>query len=839
MFPNSFETRFFKKMSAGKRKMTDITHAWERFKHAESVIAKSYEALEKLEDMRSNKDYDESILNDTDVAGCKKAARKKVKLLLKQHEKCIKDSEKEMDTHIGVLTKHAGFSMSAYIAKRSLEDANDGALKDWKSKCDQYLEQKRPCTVQRGHITETVPWSGSDLTRSAFADKEEAEEAEVDVLDDTGVPLKHDIADKLNYYKEGDDADDKEEPSFQVTSGALQIGHFRLHPAMATQLKSHQTEAVKKIITVLGIKQKSGFLLAHSMGLGKTFTTIAAIQLLAASCPELRVIITCPKTVCTSWHGELYKWNSCITFKFFTDEKQRDIDLWKMNGGLIVMGNENFRTQQFEQSLDPDLLVVDEAHNLKNVETRLYVTIDKCPCRKLLISGTPLQNNLMEYHNMISLINPALFDAANFKKQFLVPIERGAMSDASDVEIMASRKAIKVFGLHTDQCIDRRSTEALKDSLPPMHDFKLTYKVPGIKDITSNSSFADTQNTINFTHGHKMIKACALIDAIIRQTSDSILVFSKRVDVIEKLQDLRGGNIMFGKTEDKVREQLVGQFAKDTTRLFYMTVGTGAVGLNLQKANRILILDPSWNPVTDNQACFRAYRLGQTKQVYIYRFIAEASIEETIYRLAVHKTLSACRILDDRDVERHFTRDQLKKFDQFDEVNLETTTDDVLNSVLNQFSGCTSHNVLFAETTAEELSNAEYADAENQFNIDCSNRKTRQVMLDNVLREVAIGSLYFNDVLLPPVKICNAGVSLSTPGAYRFFALQPQSTSITGYKISIHNNHTDTVFTQGDPSEMCKIWEMKLKSGCNYLRAKVLINNEESEWSDWSAAVIF
>lgn len=813
-----------------KHRKADKAAAWSNFQKAEKAIT---ECCIKMDEYQALLDGDGwcSIDSNKDIA------TRRLQKLIKKEVKQMRKLEKEIDRHATCLRECGDFDMSKYVAECTSKQLKKEADESWKRECDEFLERERPCKIQRGNVTAIVSRLDDSTCVADDADADDADDGEVDVLVDSTVPhWALDKTDKANFYTDADDADGKEAPSMQTTSGALRVGKYRLPPDIASQLHPHQVLAVKKAVQVLGINKESGFLLAHSMGLGKTFTTIAVLELLSQRNDKFRAIIISPKTVRPSWRGELFKWNSAISFRYYTEDVKSNVDQWKLNGGLLWMGYDRFRIEQLSQPLDPDLLIVDEAHILKNVENLNYVAVSKCSCRKLLLTGTPIQNNLMEYHNMINIIQPDLFDAATFKKKFSTPIERGAMADASENEISQSRKAIFLFALNLKSYMDRRSQDVLRHVLPRMHDFKLTYEVSGIECMYDSGPFQQQQRTIDFAHADKMEKACTLIDAIMGQTSDSVLVFSKRIDVIEKLQKLRPGPLMCGKLSDNEREQLVEDFALFGNRIFYLTVAIGAVGLNLQKANRIIILEPSFNPVTDNQACFRAYRLGQTKEVFIYRFVVARSIEEKIYSLSVHKTLSACRILDDRFVDRHFTKEQLNTFKPDDGKKLTTTADTVLNTVLREFSSCSSHDLLFAESQSETLSDLESADAENQYNIECNKRSNRQLMVKDVLHEVPIDSIFFGDwLLLPPLKICYAGVS---SGVHSFSPIIPECSCTAQYNVEIWNNNEIKTFGPVKSTMLYSEWHMKLKHGTNYLRAKVMIDDKESDWSEWSAPVI-
>ena len=733
-----------------------------------------------------------------------------------------------------------GFKVHDYFIAKGLKDANENEESAWKKSADKHLESVRPCKRVSGNVTTIVPMGASGFQGSGKDDTD----GDIDVLDESANPDTGDTTyNKLNIFTQADDDNDKEKPSKVIQSRTIKVNSFVVPANLATLMKPHQTSAVVQILTAVAV-QNSGFLLAHSMGLGKTLTTIGVLQAMSTAVPNLRIAVTCPKSLLNHWYAEMEKWDDYLTFFFYppieTDDA-RQFTRWTKKGGVVIMSHNRFTKMTLEEGFNPDVLVVDEAHLMKNPSTQLYEAMTRHTEPKLLLTGSPLQNHLTEYYSMIKLIKPDLITDTDFRKDFAKVIDRGAFSGATMKELKAARTQIAVLTRLTEPYVHRRSAAALKESLKPMKEYKLSYTAPYPKDI--KSPLERSNETITQSLNVKVKLACILLDSIAK-SKDKTLVFSRRRDVLTTLQRQRPGLFMDGDTLSKARHELVDSFQtspytdKRDTNIFYMTTKVGGVGLNLHAANRIIILDPSWNPVDDKQACFRVFRYGQTKTVRVYRFIVAHSIEERIYRLAVHKNLAACRIIDDKEVNRHFTEDQLMVLDKFEHETLDTTGDKALDRVIQNFT-VSSHDVLFADSDSEKLSDDEKNDADNEFNrIQYLSSRTFEGN-DNIYGKHDIhfedGSLIYP---LPPVFTLHAfaGKNLST-----WQPLSPFSPNLTHYTLEIKGvdgvDHQDTI-TLAATSTQTDNWSVKLPfPGSFRMRCKSVINSMESEWSEWSAIV--
>lgn len=825
-------------------------HLWFEYKESLADSEETRDRINLAREILKSKDALKEHAEDGETI---EDVKSKIKLLIDKHKKNLGKYRKRMHELDERLRKRHKIDVNTALVCEAIANHDETEDETNRAVVNAKLEKLRPCKKNRNGAIVTVPLGASGYLGTT----EDDSLMQVDVLDEEAIPLENDIdPDELNFYSSANDNKDgiedlDVEPTRTVRSGTLNIDAFRFSPIFANQLKPHQKEAAELMFNTVGVKGH-GFLLAHAPGLGKSLTTIALIEGLSTAQQNFRVIIACPLTLTDSWYAELCKWDDYISFNYnapIKADKSISFNLWARNGGVAIMGHDRFRIFQKSSSVEMcDMLVVDEAHNLKNPKKRFYKAVNSHSCKKLLLTGTPLQNHLMEYHAMMNIIkvDEKLRDPKQFKLEYANIIERGALANASKDDLTQARTKIKLLSLLTEERIHRRSSAILKHTLPSLHDYKLSFNVDGIDQITGNVC-ALTQSTATLAMQEKIRLADLLITAV-EETypHDAILIFSKRKDILKALAQHKDGFYMDGETED--RYPLVDRFQNGERSIFCMTTKVGGVGLNMYAANRIIILDPSWNPVDDKQAAQRAYRFGQTKEVFIYRFIVANSVEEKAYRMAVHKNLAACRIVDDKDVERHFTLSQLQTLDDFDEKILKTTKDKALNKVLPHFQSCSSHQVLYADCEWERLTEEEEADACNQRNIIFLQRNTRTIGNEDV--EISTKEdIYLPDTLtlVSPMTLCLKQI---TPCGHFLHGVQPSSRDIDKYEFQVLHNNNIASFEHPLNFVTRQEWKLEFNqifSNNKYvvtskqsymIRCKFCIGVNSSPWSDWSAPIM-
>lgn len=280
-----------------------------------------------------------------------------------------------------------------------------------------------------------------------------------------------------------------------------------VHPEIVQHLKPHQREGVQFIwenlietVRFANSKHGNGCILSHCMGLGKTLQTIAFLHtvLLSEHLPKIRTaLVVCPFITVNNWMAEFKQWIPkqekllfCSLDPAKTDEDRMNrLNIWRTNGGVMIVGYSLFRSllkskERVSSSwesilLEPDIFVCDEGHILKNAATALAQFANSVKTkRRLILTGTPLQNNMIEYHCMVSLVKPRLLGSIKeFKNRFVNPIENGQHVDSTDRDVRLMKKRAHVLHELLAGCVQRKDYTFLKEHLPPKYEYTLKVRL--------------------------------------------------------------------------------------------------------------------------------------------------------------------------------------------------------------------------------------------------------------------------------------------------------------------------------------------------------------------------
>ncbi|MGA8769577.1 MAG: DEAD/DEAH box helicase, partial [Rhodomicrobium sp.] len=335
-----------------------------------------------------------------------------------------------------------------------------------------------------------------------------------------------------------------------------------------------------------------------------------------------------------------------------------------------------------------NILVLDEAQNLKNADTKRAKASQKIEAKfRVALSGTPIENYLDELWSLFNTINPGLLGSReSFQRRFAGPIERDRKPAARD----ALRALIRPFIL-------RRTKSAVLSELPPRTELTIRVQMPederafyeamrrqAMENIAALDGPAGQRKIHILAEIGKLRRLCchpALIDpktslesaklAAFLELADELLrnrhkalVFSQFLGHLEKVRealDARGVRYQYldGGVAAQARSERVAAFQAGEGDLFLISLKAGGVGLNLTAADYVIHLDPWWNPAVEDQASDRAHRIGQHRPVTVYRLVVEDSIEERILDLHKHKRDLAADLLDGAEVSARMTENEL------------------------------------------------------------------------------------------------------------------------------------------------------------------------------------
>ncbi|XP_018321454.1 transcriptional regulator ATRX isoform X2 [Agrilus planipennis] len=560
---------------------------------------------------------------------------------------------------------------------------------------------------------------------------------------------------------------------------------------LSKRLKNHQSEGVKFMWSscyesVEQIKQDnkgSGCILAHCMGLGKTFQVITLIHTLFKYQKETRtkcVLVVCPLSTVLNWENEFkiafnIASNSKRPIVYILGDQQNStfskasrIKRWHDQGGILVMGYEAYssalKTIRYSQNTHdkinaalvdpgPDLVILDEGHLLKNGKTSRTITLMQIKTkRRIILTGTPMQNNLKEYYHMVNFVKPNLLGSwLEYSNQFVNPIVNGQYDDSTEEDVRKMKYRSHVLNKKLKRTIQRFEVSELETYLPPKLDYVLFVQLHPVqvqlyqaflenlnvdviqagrlfahyhylqnvwshpyllvlqdkmKNMTKDKNIKeidtidlDPEITMveqkpiatnwwsriipkdvgtNIEYGSKFYIMLSIIEEAI-SCGDKIVVFSNslnELDGIEHFLKLVGTPSckvwrnkidyyrMDGTIKPDSRMSLCMSFnnPKNTqTKVFLVSHKVGGLGLNLVAANRVILMDVNWNPSYESQSIFRTYRFGQKKTCYVYRLVSMGTMEEVVYERSVTKLAVAGRVVDERQISRHYKSDDLQK----------------------------------------------------------------------------------------------------------------------------------------------------------------------------------
>lgn len=411
-----------------------------------------------------------------------------------------------------------------------------------------------------------------------------------------------------------------------------------------------------------------GGILADDMGLGKTIQTIT---LLLSNKNKKSLIIT-PTSVVYNWKSEFEKFADTLNVGVIhgsVSERNKVKDEYKEYDVLLTTYGTLRSDYQWYEDKKFDFCIIDEAQNIKNKKSKISELVKsiKANC-KLALTGTPIENNLLELWSIFDFIMPGyLYNEEMFKGKFL---------SGDDESLKELKELISPFILRRlkEDVLDELPYKIEKEYLIPMtfsqKQIYNSYMKEVKKKIKENKKIKDNKIVI-LSYLTKLRQLCLdpslLIDdfkeesakikavkEIIKETIDSnkkIIIFSQFTSVLKKIGNkLEEDDINYlyldGSIKAKERINLVDEFNNRDKNIFLISLKAGGVGLNLTSASVVVHFDPWWNPAVQDQATDRAHRIGQKNIVEVIKLISKDTIEEKIIKLQEEKKELISKIID-------------------------------------------------------------------------------------------------------------------------------------------------------------------------------------------------
>ncbi|WP_347354442.1 DEAD/DEAH box helicase [Intrasporangium sp.] len=429
-----------------------------------------------------------------------------------------------------------------------------------------------------------------------------------------------------------------------------------------------------------------GGILADDMGLGKTLQTLAMAERAreeGSLTPEAPLLVVAPTSVVATWAREAARFAPKLDVVTVTETERRShtpvaestagAHIVVTSYAIFRIDEDGFRARRWGG------LVLDEAQFVKNYRARTYAAVRRLPAPfKLAITGTPLENSLMDLWALLSIVAPGLFPTPEkFGELFRRPIESGSSPELLDT----LRRRIRPLLL-------RRTKEAVAPDLPPKieqvvpvslspqhrriydrHLQRERQRILGLLDDVDRNRIAilraltklrQLSLDVHLVEPDASAKIpSSKVEALLEQLVSVLgeghrcLVFSQFTSFLKIVRERLAAEgiehvYLDGRTRD--RPKRIAAFVDGQAPVFVISLKAGGSGLTLTEADYVFVLDPWWNPAVEAQAVDRAHRIGQDKTVMVYRLVSENTIEEKVLELQERKRELFARVVDEGGV---------------------------------------------------------------------------------------------------------------------------------------------------------------------------------------------
>ncbi|WP_409484089.1 SNF2-related protein [Arsenicicoccus dermatophilus] len=462
----------------------------------------------------------------------------------------------------------------------------------------------------------------------------------------------------------------------------LQPGDRPVPEGLQATLRPYQHEGFQWLSLLW--EARLGGILADDMGLGKTVQTLAAV-LRAKETGDLAdpLLIVAPTSVVGAWAREAERWTPDLRVVTLDrtlrkagttlDRAVGDADVVVTSYALVRLDEEAYLARRWGG------LVLDEAQFVKNHQAKTYQVVRRLDAgMKLAVTGTPLENSLMDLWSLLSVVAPGLYaQPREFRDSYVKPIEAG-----EGAELLATlRRRIRPLMM-------RRTKEQVADDLPPKIEQLVAVPMhPRHRAVYDRHLQRERQRLLGLIEDDfgrnrvAILRALTalrqlslhpgLVDAEHLGTGDDAktdllvehlrelaaeghraLVFSQftgYLRLVRERLDREGIDHSYLDGRTRKRGERIAEFREGTQTAFLISLKAGGFGLTLTEADYVYVLDPWWNPAAEAQAIDRTHRIGQDRTVNVYRFVSEDTIEDKVVALQQRKRELFARVVDEGD----------------------------------------------------------------------------------------------------------------------------------------------------------------------------------------------
>lgn len=447
------------------------------------------------------------------------------------------------------------------------------------------------------------------------------------------------VIEKLADIEIKDDVDEDIDVSLlkQIQATPLFLESFH------TELRHYQEFGTKYIL------HQKRVLLGDEMGLGKTIQAIAAMHHLHHEGHRYFLVI-CPASVLLNWKREVDKLTDMQAY-ILHGESFGDYEKWKSDGGIAIINYEGLDKIIFDKDFPLDMVVVDEAHFVKNKDaqrTRHTIRIIEQAEYALYMTGTAIENNVDEMCYLIECLNPSVANEIKGMKY----LAKADLFRKKIAPVYLRRKRADVLmelpelTIHDEWCM--------------MNDEEINSYRKAVESGNFMAMRRVSWNSLNSTKAERMVELC--LQAL--SEGRKIVIFSYFLDTLSFVSDLLLGKalpVISGKLSLEKRQDILCQFEEPIARVLPIQIHAGGIGLNIQTAEIVILCEPQLKPSDEMQAISRIYRMGQVHHVFVYRLLSADTIDETLVKRLRDKQNIFDQFADESEIS-----EQLEQFEEAD-----------------------------------------------------------------------------------------------------------------------------------------------------------------------------
>lgn len=474
-------------------------------------------------------------------------------------------------------------------------------------------------------------------------------------------------------------------------------------PAIPKNVKADLREYQKRGFGWLWFLYQYGLngILADDMGLGKTLQALALLQKAKEKDGRKPSLVICPTTIVFNWENEIEKFTPNLKVLKLSGverkelfKKIEDYDVVITSYALVRRDIAKLKKHNFR------FVILDESQNIKNATSITAQSVKDLKCdHKIALSGTPIENRLEELWSVFDFLMPGfLFDMHEFNYRYVNPImerqdkavekrlksqifpfilrrmKRDVAQDLPDkVESIAYCELTdeqRDFYLEVLDSTKEELFKSIEETGIEKNRLSIFSALLRLRQICCHPQLYDKDMKKGVIGSGKFEKLKEMLSEIISE-KHRILLFSQFVDMLDIVKawlEKEGIKYEYLTGKTKNRQEAVERFNSDPTiPIFLISLKAGGTGLNLTGADYVIHYDPWWNPAVEDQATDRAYRIGQTKKVFVYRIITKNTVEEKIQKLKTRKRDLVDSVISiDRNIGKSLTYKDLQEIFSID-----------------------------------------------------------------------------------------------------------------------------------------------------------------------------